>query len=327
MVDRIRWGIMGTGWIAKQFATGLQFLPDADLLAVGSRTAEAASRFAEGFGVPRRYASYEALVHDPDLDVIYVATPHPMHKENALLCLNAGKPVLCEKPFALNAVEAGEVMALARERKLFLMEAMWSRFLPLMSRVRQMLEERVIGTVDMLVADLCLRFDFDPSDRRYAPELGGGALLDLGVYPLSLASMVFGQPSRITSMAALGSTGVDEQATIVLGYAQGQLASLYTSLRVDSAVEALLLGRGGRMRIHSMWIKPSMLSVTLTTGQERTFEIPFDGNGYNYEAAEVMRCLKEGRFESEVMPLDETLNIMRTMDEIRAHWGLRYPTE
>jgi predicted dehydrogenase len=210
VADKTHWGIIGTGKIAKEFATGLAVLPEAELVAVGSRTAESANRFANMFGVPHRHASYEALVNDSNVDVVYVATPHSLHKENSLLCLQAGKAVLCEKPFTINAAEAETVIRLAREKKLFLMEAMWTRFIPLVVKVRQLLADRVIGDVQMLVADLGFLVDFDPLHRLFAPQLGGGALLDLGVYPVSLASMIFGPPSRITGMAQLGKTGVDE---------------------------------------------------------------------------------------------------------------------
>jgi predicted dehydrogenase len=327
VTDTIRWGILGTGWIASEFAQGLAELPDAELVAVGSRTEGAANRFADRFQAPRRHSSYQALAEDPDIDVIYVATPNPLHREHCLLCLSAGKPVLCEKPFALNAAQATEMVQAAREKELFLMEAMWSRFFPLMGKVRALLDGGAIGEVQMLVADLCIRFDFDPSDRRYALELGGGALLDLGVYPLSFASMIMGAPTNITSMAHLGVTGVDEQAGIVLGYDRGRISTLYTSIRVDSPVEVILLGTKGQIRIHPWWIRPETITLSVA-GQEPTrFEMPYAGNGYQFEAAEVMACLRAGKLESDLMPLDETLSLMETMDALRAQWGLRYPGE
>jgi predicted dehydrogenase len=327
MTNTIHWGILGTGWIANEFAQGLAELDDAELVAVGSRTASSASRFADRFQVPRRHASYQALAEDPDVDVIYVATPNPLHREHCLLCLASGKPVLCEKPFALNAVQARDMVRAAREKKVFLMEAMWSRFFPLMGKVRALVDEGAIGEVQVLVADLCIHFDFDPSDRRYAPDLGGGALLDLGVYPLSFASMIMGPPSRITTMAHLGETGVDEQSGIVLGYEQGQVSTLYTSIRVDSPVEALLLGTRGQIHIHPWWIRPETITLSVAGQEAKRIEVPFTGNGYQFEAAEVMACLRAGKLESDLMPLDETLSIMETMDDIRAQWGLRYPGE
>lgn len=327
MIEPIRWGILGTGWIASEFAQGLKQLPDAELIAVGSRTHKSAQRFAEQHAVPHQHASYQALASDPDVDVIYVATPNPLHKEHAVLCLESGKPVLCEKPFALNARQAEEVIRAARESKLFLMEAMWSRCFPLMARLRQLLADGAIGDVQMLVADLCIRFDFDPADRRYSLDLGGGALLDLGVYLVSFASMIMGSPAEITTLAHLGKTGVDEQAGIVLRYDQGQVGTLYTSIRVDSPVEAILMGTKGQIRLHPWWIRPSKLTLSLAGEETTTVEMPFEGNGYQFEAAEVMACLRANKLESDLMPLDETLAIMQTLDAIRAQWGLTYPTE
>ena len=327
MVNPIRWGILGTGWIANEFAQGLMRLPDAELVAVGSRTLESAQRFAERYEVPRQHAGYEALTRDTHVDVVYVATPNPMHREHTMLCLEAGKPVLCEKPFALNAREVEDMIRFAREKKLFLMEAMWSRFFPLMGELRTLLAQGAIGDVQILAADLCFHFDFDPSDRRYDPNLGGGALLDLGVYLVSLASMIMGPPSRIGGLGHLGETGVDEQAGIVLGYEQGQVSTLFTSVRVDSPVEVAIMGTGGRIRLHPMWIHPNRLTLSVAGQEPTTIERPYDGNGYQFEAAEVMRCLRAGKLESGLMPLDETLSIVQTLDAIRAQWGLKFPGE
>jgi len=327
MKRTIRWGILGTGWIANEFAQGLVQLSDAELVAVGSRTIESAQRFGERYGVPHRHASYEAVVNDAAVDVIYVATPNPLHKEHVLLCLGSGKPVLCEKPFALNSREAEAMIQVAREKRLFLMEAMWSRFFPLMAKVRSLLADGAIGDVQMLAADLGIHFGFDPSDRRYALDLGGGALLDLGVYLVSLASMIMGAPAEIATQAHLGETGVDEQAGIVLRYDQGRLSTLYTSIRADSPVEAIIMGTRGQIRLHSWWIRPDTLTLRVTDQETTTIEMPFEGNGYQFEAAAVMACLRANRLESDVMSLDETLSIMRTLDTIRAQWGLKYPTE
>jgi predicted dehydrogenase len=327
MADKMRWGIIGTGKIAKAFATGLTVLPEAELVAVGSRTAKSANEFADIFGVPHRHASYESLANDPNVDVIYVATPNTLHKENSLLCLQAGKAVLCEKPFTINAAEAEVVIQLARAKELFLMEAMWTRFIPLVGKVRQLLADRVIGDLQMLVADLGFWADFDPLHRVFNPQLGGGALLDLGVYSISLAWMIFGSPSRITSMAELGETGVDEQAAIIMGYDEGQLATLYTSIRTDTPAEAILMGTKGQIRIHPPMFRPTKLTLSLTGQEDSVIEMPLEGNGYNYQAAEVIRCLQAGKLESNTMPLDETLAIMKAMDQIRDQWGLKYPME
>ena len=218
MTDTLRWGILATGSIAHKFATGIAALDDAEIVAVGSRSREGADKFADEFDIPDRHDSYEALAADPDVDAIYIATPHSLHKENMLTCLAAGKAVLCEKPFAINAREAREAIDFARERGIFLMEAMWTRYIPLMVEVRRMVADGMIGDLRMITGDFGYRAGFNAERRTFNPALGGGALLDVGIYPLSLASMLLGKPQRIASMAELGETGVDEQSAMILGY-------------------------------------------------------------------------------------------------------------
>ena len=327
MEQKIRWGILGTGNIAHQFARGVSVLTDAELVAVGSRSQETADAFGDEFGVDRRHPSYEALANDPGVDAIYISTPHSLHRENSLLCLNAGKAVLCEKPFMINAREAVDVVDAAREKRLFLMEAMWTRFLPVMVRVKELLAEQTIGDVQMLAADFGFRTNVNPQHRLFDPALGGGALLDVGVYPVSLASMIFGAPARVAGVAHLGDTGVDEQGAMVLGYDGGQIASLYTAVRTNTPHDALIMGTKGSIKINSPWWKPTALTVLVDGAEPEVVELPYEGNGYNYEAAEVGRCLRAGKLESDQMPLDETLAIMRTLDQIRAEWGLKYPMD
>jgi len=326
MQDPINWGILGTGSIAKKFATGLTVLDDAKLVAVGSRKQETADAFADEFDVPTRHASYEALANDPDVDAIYVATPHTFHKANSILCLEAGKAALCEKPFTINAAEAEELIGVARDRGVFLMEAMWTRFSPVMCKVRELLAEGAIGEPRMLAADFGFRAGVSPKGRLFNPELGGGALLDVGVYCVSLASMVFGAPpAEIATLATLGETGVDEQSAFILGHENGELAVLYTAIRTQTAHQARIMGTGGSITIPQFWHPQE--AMLIAGGEEQRIEAPFEGNGYNYEAAEVMECLRAGKRESDVMPLDETLTIMQTLDKIREQWGLKYPME
>jgi predicted dehydrogenase len=326
-MDVVRWGILSTGGIARQFARGLAYAPGAQLVAVGSRSQANAEAFGDEFGVPRRYASYEALAADPDLDVIYIGTPHPFHAANSLLCIEAGKAVLCEKPFTLNARQASAVIRAARERGVFLMEALWTRFTPVMHKVRALLAEGAIGRPRMVTADFGFHAPFDPESRLFNRALGGGALLDVGVYPVSLASMVFGAPPRISTMAHLGATGVDEQAAMIFGYEDGALAVLSCAISVMTPMEATITGERGMIRLPANWWMPQECILSLEGEPEQTFELPFTGNGYNYEALEVMRCLREGLLESPIMPLDETLALMQTLDNIRSQWGLRYPEE
>jgi predicted dehydrogenase len=330
MTEIIRWGILGTGNIAHQFARGLAVLPDAALVAVGSRAQETADAFAKEFGVPHSHATYETLAADPEVDAIYVSTPHPFHHENTLLCLNAGKHVLCEKPFAMNAAQAREMITTARSRSRFLMDAVWTRFLPAMVKVRELLSENAIGELRMLLADFGFRAQFNPEGRLFNPQLGGGALLDVGIYTVQLASMVMGgPPTEIAAKATLGETGVDEQSAMTFAYPGGQLAQLSCAIRTATNQMAWIYGTEGRMHLHSPWWRGTKVTVWQAGGPESgtLYDLPFEGNGYNYEAAEVMRCIREGRLESDVMPLDETLELMETLDAARAQWGLRYPVE
>lgn len=328
-MDKIRWGILGTGGIANTFAKGVSVLPDAELVAVGSRKQETADVFANKYNIPHRHASYEALAHDPDVDAIYVCTPHPMHKDAVMVSLKGGKAVLCEKPFTLNAAEALEMITYARQHNLFLMEAMWTRFLPVMGKVRELVAQGVIGDVRAVMADFGFRTDFNPSSRLLAPELGGGALLDVGVYVTSFASMVLGGKvaPRIVSLADLGQTGVDEQSAFILGYPQGRLAMLFCAVRTESPHEAIVMGENGRIKVHAQFYHSTRLTLSVRGKEDQVIDVPYEGNGFNYEIAEVMRCLRAGKLESDILPLDETLAIMQTLDAIRAPWGLKYPTE
>jgi len=327
--DAIRWGILGTGYIAHQFAEGLSALADAQIAAVGSRKPESASEFAEHFGISRSYGSYQELVQDPEVDVLYIATPHRYHKDNTLLALSAGKAVLCEKPLTLNATDAEAVVRAARESKLFLMEGMWSRFIPAMVKAKQMIDEGLIGDIQIVASDFGFTAPFDPKSRLYDPELGGGSLLDVGIYPVSLAFLILGPPERIVSMGQIGTTGVDEQSAMIFGYKNGAMAVGYATIRCGSYTEATIIGSRGMIRLHAQvgLFRPFKLTLRISGEEDRIIDLPYDGNGYNYEAAEVMRCLRSGKTESPVMTLDESVEILRTMDKIRAQWGLKYPLE
>lgn len=327
MADSVRWGILGTGKIAGLFAQGLRHAKGARLVAVGSRSQHGAEAFGGRYAVPRRHDSYAKLAADPEVDVIYIATPHSRHHDNALLCLEHDKAVLCEKPFTIHAAQAEVVIAAARERNLFLMEAMWTRFVPAMVRLRELLAAGVIGDVRMVGADFGVRARLDPASRLFDPNLGGGALLDLGVYAVSLASMILGTPTEITGFAELGETGVDEQGGMVLRYRNGRLATLMTAATTMMPCEATIMGTDGFLRLHHGWFRGSRMTLQQPDRDPREIDVPTAGNGYHYEAEEVGRCLAAGRTESAVMPLRETLQIMRTMDELRRQWKLRYPME
>ena len=327
MTDSIRWAILGTGSVAHQFARGLADAHDVSLVAVGSRSGETADAFADEFDIPRRHASYEALAADPDVDAVYVSTPHPFHMDNSMLLLEQGKAVLCEKPFTMNAEQAQTVIGVAREHGMFLMEAMWTRYIPAVVRARELVAEGAIGDVRMVQADFGFRASMNPESRLFNKDLGGGALLDVGIYVLSLASMVLGpKPEEVVATAQLGETGVDEQSAVLLKYAGGELAVLSCAVCTRTTVEATLFGTDGSIRLHSPFFKSAGLTVTRGRNQELV-ELPLQGNGYNYEADEVGRCLRAGDKESAVMPLDESLALMHLMDQIRSQWGLIYPME
>jgi predicted dehydrogenase len=296
------------------------------MTAVGSRSIERALEFAKEYGISRSYGSYAELVNDPDVEIIYVATPHPAHFECTMLCLKAGKAVLCEKPFTLNASETKVLIKTARASKLFLMEAMWMRYLPAIVKVRELLTQGAIGETRMVKADFGNRIPWEPAGRLLNPELGGGALLDVGIYPVSFASMVLGaSPTKLTGVAYLGETGVDEQFSAVLGYEAGKIATLSGAVRTSLINEARIIGTDGYIRVPDFW-RASTLEL-YQNGKMEKFELPFRATGYIHEAEEATFCLREGLTESSVMPLDESLKIMKILDTLRKQWGLKYPQE
>ena len=322
------WGILGTGTIAHLVAEDLALLPNAELTAVGSRAQERADAFGDTFDVPHRHGSYEALVANPDLDVVHVASPHSAHLEHATMALEAGCAVLCEKPLALNAEQAERIIATARRRDQFLMEAMWTRFLPVMDDVRRLVhDEQALGDVHLLQADIGVAQSFDPTHRLFDPALGGGALLDLGVYPLAFAFDLFGPPDTVTSSAVIGETGIDEQCAAVFRYDDGTQAVWHASVRADAGRTCVLAGTGGRLRGTRAWWKGAPFELTRDDGTAETWARPYEGNGYQFEAAHVMHCLREGWTESPRMPLDESHALLETMDALRAEWGVIYPQE
>lgn len=330
--QKIRWGILGTGSVAGKFAHDLGSSTEAKLLAVASRSQVKVETFAKHCKIPRAYGSYMQLLEDPDIDVVYVATPNAYHKEHCLLALDAGKAVLCEKPFALNASEAQAVIQQARRKQLFCMEAMWMRFVPAIQTLRELLEQQVIGKICQVNMQMGFAFPFDPSHRVFDPKLGGGALLDLGVYPLSLASYLLGTPVVVQSDAVIGATGVDEKVAMVLRYPEGQHGLLSASLRNPTANDAVIMGTEGCLRVHAPLYCPQSLSLKtasnslLTRLKNRLFPSGSrivrrtQAGGYQYQAIEVMRCLRAGDCESPIMPLNETLSILEVMDVVRQQW-------
>jgi predicted dehydrogenase len=330
MSANVRWGILGTGKIAKAFASALKETPGAVLAGVGSRTLQGAQAFADEFGAQpgtKAYGSYEELADAGDIDLVYVGTPHPAHVDNVRLLLNAGKGVLCEKPFTMNRQQAEELVALAREKKLFLMEAMWTRFMPALAEVRRIVDSGEIGKVAQVIADLGFKAEAGPEHRVFNPELGGGALLDLGIYPLSIAVALLGPVESVVAQAEIGPTGVDEQTGFVLRHRGGGMSMCSCSLRARLPSELTIAGERGHVRMNTMFHRAQTVTVSRFDGIARTVPTPFLGNGYVHEAIEAQRCWQAGLIESPGMTHDDTLALMGVMDEVRRQTGVHYAAD
>jgi predicted dehydrogenase len=323
----VRWGILGTGKIARAFAQALKDTPGAVLAGVASRRIDSAAAFAADYGAATAYGTYQALADARDVDIIYIGTPHPMHAANALMALNAGKGVLCEKAFTMNRREAEQVVTLARAKGLFLMEAMWTRFMPALAEVRRIIASGEIGQVHHLSADLGFASTYGPEHRLFDPALGGGALLDLGIYPLSIAAALLGPVESVRAQAQMGATGVDVQTGFTLRHEGGGFSVCSCSLRARTPSELTVAGELGHVRMHTMFHKTGSISVVLADGTSRTVQTPVIGNGYAHEAIEAQRCYLAGLIESPGMTHDETLALMGVMDDIREQIGLRYAAD
>ena len=319
-----RWGILATGRIAGDFVSDLQLLPDAQVTAVGSRTLSAAQGFATRFGIGSAYGSWDELAASSDVDVIYVATPHSSHHAATMVCLSAGKAVLCEKPFTLDVATSLDLMTTARSRGLFLMEAMWMRCNPTIRHAQSLVADGVIGEVTHVTADFGVAGPFEPSHRLRAPSLGGGALLDLGVYPITLAHLFLGVPSGIVSWASLWPEGTDANTAVVLSYPSGAVATVHCGGLGETAQRATITGTLGRIEIDPPFWRTHGLTL-VANGQTTRVDLPMRGNGLGYEAEETMRCLKAGLTESPVIPHEATLDVMRTLDAVRLQIGVTYP--
>ena len=319
----LRWGILAPGAIAGLFVEALGRSTRQRVVAVGSRSAERARAFAERWGIERAHDSYEALVSDPEVDVVYVASPHSHHREHALLAIAAGRHVLVEKSFTRTAAEAREVVDAARAAGVACLEAMWTRFLPRTDIVRQVLADGLLGEVETFLGDHGQRFTVDQASRLLAPELAGGALLDLGVYPVSYASFVLGTPSRVTARGTLAATGVDRQVSAVFEYASGATALVTTTMAARTPTTASISGREARLELDGDFYMPG--TVRLVTHDGRVVESArpaIEGHaGLCFEAAHLAHLVADGATESPLLPLDETLAVMATMDEMRSHLG------
>ena len=327
MADKLRWGILATGWIAELFTEDL-LRTGHRVTAIGSRSQASADRFAARFGIPTAHGSYAALAADPGVDIIYVATPHPLHADNAIMALNAGKHVLIEKPFTINAREAQAIVDLAASKGLVALEAMWTRFLPHMLRIREIVASGVLGEVRSVLADHTRDLPDDPAHRLNAMELGGGALLDLGIYPISFAVDILGLPTEISAMARFKATGADAEVATMFRHADGAMSVTLSTSDNGGPNVATILGTAGRIAIDSTWYVPT--SFRVYDSNDRVIEAytsSVEGRGMQFHAAEMERLVTAGLLGGDILPPEETVAIMQTLDTIRAQIGLRYPSE
>lgn len=357
-MSKFRWGILGTGLAAQKFAFGLRSSKASSAVAIASRSYENAERFGSLLHVGNVHRHYQDAINDASVDGVYIATPPSTHRELALLCLQSGKPVLVEKPFALNVDEALEVVQMARSRGVFCMEGMWTRFMPLVRRVKQMVESGQLGEIRLVTGSFGIAEAVDPANPLFNPGLGGGSLLDRAVYPISLVQHLLGIPTAVTAEAGFGRTGVDEQTAMVFRYDSGALAVLHSSLITQASNELTVMGSRAVLRIHAPIYRPFRMTLTkicerrgssgrwsrlaflkeshwthqalqrvgsrlipLMQRNTQTITEPYGGNGYHHEADELVRCIAEGRLESDIMPLDDSLAVMELLDTVRSRWS------
>jgi predicted dehydrogenase len=322
-----RWGIIGPGKIANKFAVALTLAGGAQLEAIASRDGSRAREFAEKFNVPRYYDSYEALVKDPDIDAIYVSTPHAFHCEQTILALTHGKPVLCEKPMALTRREVEKMVRAAHDNKVFLMEAMWTRFLPHTQKILQLVHTGELGAIKYVRADFGFAGPYHPDNRLFNLALGGGALLDIGVYPLFLCLLLLGEPQNILATGQLAATGADESCHALLQYKEGATAILSSTFAAQTSITAEIAGTEGLIQIPSAWYKNDHFTLKRPGAGPETFQLEPMVNGFEYQIRELMQCVDKGLIESPSMSHDFSLLISGTMDEIRRQIGVRYRGE
>ena len=319
------WGIIGCGKIAHKFAQDIQVLKNAKLHAVASRSLDKALAFGKVYEVEHCYGSYEEMLTCPKLDVVYIATPHVAHCANTLMCLNGKIPVLCEKPFAMNATEVRRMIAASNNNNTFLMEALWTRFLPTIQKTLSIIEQGAIGDIQSLKADFGFKADVNASGRLFDQKLGGGALLDVGIYPVFLALLLLGKPVDIKAIASIGKTNVDENCAMLFKYPANKMAILDCSIVTKTATEALIYGTKGTIRINGRWHEPTSLTVLIDGKDPQDYFFDFDTNGYSYEIEEVQRCLGAKQLSSDLLSHHFSLDLIELLDEIRRIAGIHYP--
>lgn len=320
------WGIIGLGNIAETFAGDLGLLPNANLYAVASRSQQKADLFAKKHGATHAYGCYEDIVNNKNIDIIYVATPHSLHFENTAMCLTNKIPVLCEKPLAINSAEVKRMVNLSKANDTYLMEAMWTMFLPSIEKTLELVNEKAIGNIKIVRADFGIRAPKDINNRLFNNALGGGSLLDVGIYPVFLSLLLLGMPSLIKAAAHIGPTNVDESCGITMIYNNGQISVLFSSIVARTAMEAEIIGDGGRIIMHSGFFMPTRLTLLRDNTDPEIIEPEYKGKGYLYEAEEAIHCLENGMVESKKMSHAFSMQLMELLDSIRKECGIHYPS-
>ena len=323
----IKWGILGTGGIANKFAKDFEFVHHGKILAVASRSKENALTFSKDYGIEKAYDSYEKLAQDKDIDVIYITSPHNVHLENVILCLNNKKAVLCEKPMAVNAEQLTLMIESAKKNNVFLMEAMWTFFLPAIIKAKEWIQHGMIGDVEFITASFGYKANYSPLHRLFNPNLAGGALLDIGIYPIALSTLIMEQePDRIISDSFIGPSGVDHTNAIILNYKNGKFAHLSSSLAVDLKNDAYIFGSKGYIHLPFFWMTKKAILYKKNEAPVE-FEDKHPALGLNYETDEVNNLLIQQKKESQVMLLKTSLTLIKIMDEVRKQANFKYPFE
>jgi predicted dehydrogenase len=325
-MNNFSWGILGPGGIARAFAKDLTLLEGHTIGAVGSRSLSNAQSFADDFG-GTAYGSYEELINDSTIDAIYVATPHPAHHDNVISALDAGKAVLCEKPFAVNAKQAQAMVDAASRNKVALMEAMWARFLPHYAQVREIIASDVLGPIISIHADHGQRLADQNIPRLIEPQLAGGALLDLGIYPISFAHMILGNPVAIYSSAVMTDKGVDAQSSMIFTYENGAQAVLTTTMIEQTPCRAVVAGLNGWLEIDRTFYNPASMRVVLNDGSATEYPNTYRGHGLREQAESFKQLVQSGKLQSDILSWKDTVDIMKSMDTVREQIGLKYPFE
>jgi scyllo-inositol 2-dehydrogenase (NADP+) len=324
-MKKTRWGIIGTGRIAKVFAEALKVTDNSELVAVGSRKIETAVKFAEEFNIHRSYTNYEEVVQDKEVDVVYIATPHNLHCQNTLMALENNKHVLCEKPFGVNGKEVRMMIAKAKEKNLFLMEALWSRFLPNIIRTKELIDSGEIGKVKLLTAYFAFKSNQGLEHRQFNKDLCGGSLLDIGIYNVFLTLFLLGKPISFKASAGLGVTGTDNSCSVIFNYNDDTLAVTHSSFMASTPIIAEIHGETGKIFLEDRYFCPGNIKLNRYNGDEVLLPIEIKGNGYNYEAEEVVKCIQEGKIQSDMMSWEKSLELIDMLDSIRKECGIIYP--